>query len=208
MIYASDLQDMQEDIYNAVNGLEITKRGTIITITGHNLLPNTEYRLQLLRRSRKGTKTGRWIEVQESDGYRYLVDKENYTSAPSWMPRIMNNMRVTTNEQGLLSVQINTEYFFLPFIKPVAKDQTFLPEEIDSQTEIGLVGLNKHRPYRMLHFTFVLKLDNKTIRHSKNIIGINGLIPTEANPDPRQYFYVGAGEDDKRKLYGLRTVIY
>lgn len=205
MIYASDLQELYAAAENALNPLQLTKRGRYIIIRGTNLEPNSTYTLRFLRRSRKGTKTGRWLFVTPEDGYRRLVKEGNgkYTDPPAWLPATFCETEITTDKNGIFEYQINTRLLFLPFVKPLG-DQTYLGDKIDDGVEMGLVGLNKKRPYRMLHFTFGLYQNNMLVKSCLNYIGINGL------QSKREEGFLRVVENDKTskaELNGLRVQI-
>lgn len=204
MIYASDLEDMYNAIQNAVNPLTISKLDKpIITITGVDLQPNTEYTLQLMRRSRKSRKTGNWIPVTENDGYRYLVTHAEFEEAPEWLPPVQHQIVVKTNTKGEFNYNISIPTFFVPFVKPADGDEACLPDTIEDAefVEMSLVGLDRKRPFRKLHFTFRLLSDNKVIKNCANILAVNCEKAADANS------HVTLDDAGNTVLTGLRTSI-
>jgi len=78
-----------------------------------------------------------------------------------------------------------------------------LPDTIEdgAAIEMSLVGLDRKRPFRQLHFSFRLLYDNKVIKNCANILAVN------CHKTHDTISHVEINDDGNIVLTGLRTSI-
>ena len=224
MIYASDLKDMDDTVYknNAFqnSNVQISKEKNIIKVYCGGLEPQKYYTIKLKRRSRSNGRTGRWIGIKEF-GYAKLIPEQasnkklSIAERNAWkaadIPTEMSNtngllpseFNVQANSNGEIYLSFNAKTFFLPLAKPI--NNYPFGEHLTQNTAVGLVGLEKKKVFRELHFTFWLyDLSDNLISKSNEYLGFGAFITNEQqNLYLTENIYTNEIEFDN-----IRTTIY
>lgn len=198
MIYASDLQDMDQLIYEhdhfQKSNVQISKDGSTLKVFCTGLEKGATYTLKLKRRSRSNGRTGRWIGINKF-GYAKLCEdqaknpKLSEEKRKRWadtsVPNVMGTGYLPSNFEveadtanGEIYLTLDTKTFFIPLAKPV--DIEPFGDELEPDTQIALYGLNKKQQYRELHFTFWLyDANDHLIAKSNEYFGFGPFISTK-----------------------------